>query len=311
MAKKGATTQPQMPEIDGLEVRHSDVHARGIRFHVAEAGEGPPIVLLHGWPQCWFAWRKVLPALAAEHRVICPDLRGMGWSDAPPAGYDKRDMADDVIAVLDELGLDRVSLVAHDWGGWIGFLIAIGHPERFSSYLALNIPTPWSEPPTLAALPALARLWYQAALGSPGGGALIRRTPFVRKLITAGAVQPEPFTEEELDLYEQILRVPDRTRASVLLYRTFLRHEAPAFARDRYLGERTRLEVPTLMLFGTHDIAIDHKRLGPWEENSNEMELELREDSGHFIGEEIPDVVADRALGLAAGLAPAEVKGRT
>jgi pimeloyl-ACP methyl ester carboxylesterase len=78
-----------------------EVEAAGIRFHVAEAGTGAPIVPLHGWPQHWYTWRKVVPLLPSEHRVICPDLRGLGWSDLPPGRYGKQTFADDVHALLD------------------------------------------------------------------------------------------------------------------------------------------------------------------------------------------------------------------
>lgn len=77
----------ELPQVEG--VKHSYVDANGLRVHVAEAGDGEPLVLQHGWPQHWYAWRQVLPALAERYRVICPDLRGHGWTDAPDLGYEK------------------------------------------------------------------------------------------------------------------------------------------------------------------------------------------------------------------------------
>ena len=88
-------------------------------------------MLVHGWPQHWWMWRHVVPLLAPHARLVMIDLRGFGWSDAPPGGYDKQTLADDVLAVLDALGLERVRLVAHDWGAWIGFLACVAAPERF------------------------------------------------------------------------------------------------------------------------------------------------------------------------------------
>src|SRR3954464_9761059 len=107
--------QPSMPHVDGMT--HHFTSANGVHVHYAEAGSGPPLVLLHGWPQHWWAWRKVLLALAGTHRVVCPDLRGLGWSDAPPGNYAKEAWAADVVALLDALGLERVDLAGHDWGG--------------------------------------------------------------------------------------------------------------------------------------------------------------------------------------------------
>jgi pimeloyl-ACP methyl ester carboxylesterase len=86
--------------MDGVTHRYVDVLE--VRMHVAEAGEGPPVVLLHGWPQHWWTWRRVIPALATERRLICPDLRGFGWSEAPPGRYELAEFADDVLALLDE-----------------------------------------------------------------------------------------------------------------------------------------------------------------------------------------------------------------
>ena len=133
-----------LPQLDG--VTHRTVAARGLRFHVAEAGAGEPIVLLHGWPQHWWMWRHVVPLLAPHARLVMIDLRGFGWSDAPPGGYDKQTMADDVLAVLDALGLRRVCLVGHDWGAWIGFLACVAAPERFAAFLALGAPRPLGRP---------------------------------------------------------------------------------------------------------------------------------------------------------------------
>jgi pimeloyl-ACP methyl ester carboxylesterase len=286
-----------MPHVEGMSHRH--VQAGDVSLHVAEAGSGPPVLLLHGWPQHWYAWRKVAPQLASDRRVICPDLRGFGWSDAPPGAYDKRTLANDVLGLLDALEIDRTDLIAHDWGAWIGFLLCLEHPERFDHYLALNMYTPWPERPSPRGLAVLARLWYQMALATPGLGAtLIRRTPFVRQLITAGAVRPEAWTEEDLECFVAVLRSPARTRASVRLYRTFLARELLPFLRGQFRD--LRLSVPTLLLHGTRDLAIDHRALGEWETHADSMEVELREDSGHFIAEELPDVVVARARALFA-----------
>jgi pimeloyl-ACP methyl ester carboxylesterase len=289
--------QTEMPHVSGMTHRMVDVG--GVDMHVAEAGSGSPVLLLHGWPQHWYAWRRVAPELAGEHRVICPDLRGFGWSDAPPGAYDKATLARDVIGLLDALELERVDLIAHDWGAWIGFILCLDHPQRFAHYLALNIYTPWPEPPSPRAIPVIARLWYQLALATPVlGQGLIRHTPFVRRLITAGAVH-DAWTEQELDAFTDPLRDPARADASVHLYRTFLLRELPKFLGGQFRGRR--LTVPTLLLHGTRDLAIDHRALGQWQSHAQQMDLELREDSGHFIAEELPELVLARAKALFEG----------
>jgi pimeloyl-ACP methyl ester carboxylesterase len=285
-----------LPSVEG--VTHRFLELDDLRMHVAEAGSGPPVLLLHGWPQHWYAWRKVIPLLAPHHRLICPDLRGFGWSEAPAGSYAKAELAQDVLALLDALELERVELLAHDWGAWIGFILCLEHPERFAHYMPLNIITPWPEPPSLAGLGAVARLWYQVTLALPLLGAnLIRRTGFVRRLISAGAAH-EAWSQSDLDIFADVLRAPERASASVHLYRTFLLHELVPFLQGRVGAHR--LTVPTLMLHGTRDLAIDYRRLGQWESNADQMSLELRQDSGHFIAEELPEFVAERALALFA-----------
>ncbi|MBJ7291840.1 alpha/beta fold hydrolase, partial [Williamsia sp.] len=108
-------TRP-LPHVDGVE--HQYVDAGPLRMHVAVAGpaDAPPLLLLHGWPQHWYLWRDVIPAVSDRYRVIAPDLRGFGWTDAPPGGYRKERLATDILALLDALGIDRVRLVGHDWG---------------------------------------------------------------------------------------------------------------------------------------------------------------------------------------------------
>ena len=110
----------EMPHLDG--VRHHYVDVRGARIHVAELGSGPPVVLLHGWPQHWWCWHGVMERLQDGARLLALDMRGFGWSEATPGGYEKAELAEDVIGVLDALGLDRVDLVGHDWGGVAGVL---------------------------------------------------------------------------------------------------------------------------------------------------------------------------------------------
>src|SRR5437763_15686697 len=90
------------PELAGVE--HDWIDVRGFRMHVAQAGFGQPLVLLHGWPHNWWVWRGVIPRLAERYHVICPDLRGLGWSDAPASGYERENLADEVLGLLDALG---------------------------------------------------------------------------------------------------------------------------------------------------------------------------------------------------------------
>jgi pimeloyl-ACP methyl ester carboxylesterase len=259
-----------IPSLAG--VTHRDVKARGVRFHVAEAGSGEPVLLLHGWPQHWFCWRKIIPLLAGERRLICPDLRGFGWSEAPPGAYDKQSLAEDMLALLDALELERVDLIAHDWGAWIGFLLCLEHPERFAHYVALNMYSPWPDPPSPAGAMSVLRLWYQVALATPGlGHLMLSRGDFVRRVIRAGAVHPDAWDASTIDCFADVLREPARTRASVHLYRTFLLHELRPYLAGQH--RHRRLTVPTLLLHGTRDLAVDHRRLGQWQRFADRMNV--------------------------------------
>ena len=281
----------QPPEIEG--VSHHRVRARGIEFHYAEAGSGDDVVLcLHGWPQHWYEWRHLMPALADRHRVIALDLRGFGWSEAPADGYEKENLADDVLAVLDELGIERVKLVGHDWGGWIGFLLCLKAPQRFQRYLSLNILPPWT--PIRQMAPHLWRFWYQWLILSPGIGYRLHRSgKFVPKVLVGGSVQKQVWDEETIHAFSDAFTEPLRARAAVQMYRVFNLREAPEMARGRYA--HSRLTVPTKLLFGTGDRALRHTILAGTERQAESLEIEQVEDCGHFIADERPDLVAARA----------------
>ena len=287
-----------LPELDAVE--HRFVDAGGLRTHVAEAGDGEPVVMLHGWPQHWYQWRFQIPPLAERFRVICPDLRGCGWSEAPPDGYLKEELADDVVRLLDALELERVRLVGHDWGGWVGFLLALRHPERIERYLALNIPHPWGRLDARTIRSAW-RFWYMALISTPGLGVwVVQNQPqLIGRLIRDTAIHPEAWSDEDLAAYCDQFREPERARATVEYYRLFLTRELPEVARGRY--RRMRLTIPTLLLFGVADPAIHPDLLRGYEPYADDMTVELVLDSGHFIGEEKPELVTERALEFFAG----------
>src|SRR5688572_22414915 len=136
---------PPMPFVAGMS--HRWVTVRGASFHVAERAttglDAPVVVLLHGWPQHWWCWRRVIPELIPLAHVVAIDPRGHGWSSASEHGYLTEELADDLFAVLDELGHGRVTLVGHDWGGWVGFLAALRSPDRFDALVALGIVHPF------------------------------------------------------------------------------------------------------------------------------------------------------------------------
>ena len=283
--------QQPFPEVDG--VRHCFVKVNGAYLHLAEAGSGEPLLMLHGWPQHWYMWRYQIPSLAQHYHVLCPDLRGFGWSDAPAVGYKKEELVDDIIALLDALNLDRIRLIAHDWGGWVGFLLSIRQPERIQRYLALNIPHPFQKFDTRAL--GLWRFWYQFVIASPLVGQWIVRDKvgFVRWLLQCDFVN-QKLTEEDISIYTHRFSDPARAYASVMLYRSFLLREFVPLILGRYRS--SRLLTPTLLLFGTRDFAISTQLLKGYEPYAEDLKIELVPNSGHFIAEDQPELVTRRTL---------------
>lgn len=196
----------ELPPATG--VSHRRVGLRSVGLHVAEAGDGSPLVLLHGWPQHWWAWRHLIPRMADTYRVIVPDLRGRGWSDAPPGEYAKSTLAADIVELLDAEGLDAVRIVAHDWGGYAAFVVALGTPARVERMVVLDIAPPWRGAlhPRQLALPLVGA--YQALRATPGLGpwTLTSSGRFVRALIRAGSGPGMHWPDDELDVFASCVR---------------------------------------------------------------------------------------------------------
>jgi pimeloyl-ACP methyl ester carboxylesterase len=290
----------ELPSVEGVE--HRFVRVGEIEMHVAESGAGEPVVLLHGWPQHWYCWRRVIPKLtAAGHHVVCPDLRGFGWSDAPRSSYAKQELAGDVIALLDALELERVRLVGHDWGGFVGFLVALRAPERVSELLALSIIHPWagvSLSRLARQLPRLPLLVYQPVVATPILGPLAQQLPPFYDAIFGASGGGRIWSREDRHAFTRVVREPARTEATSRLYRTFLLQELPALARGTYAN--ARLTVPARLVIGRSDPVITEASLTGFEPHADEMAVEVI-DGGHFLPEERPDAVAERIVAMRAG----------
>ncbi|RDI63889.1 alpha/beta fold hydrolase [Nocardia pseudobrasiliensis] len=292
MASTGTALEP--PRIEG--VRRSTVTARGVRFHVTEAGpaDGRPVVALHGWPQHHYTYRHLLADPPEGLRVIAPDLPGYGWSGPPPHRWLKDEIASDVLALLDSLELPRALLIGHDWGGYVGFLMALREPERFSGFIPLNIAHPWQSPRTFAPH-AWRFLLYQplvAGLGMP----LQQRTPFLTQVFQRGVTNHAEFSPEVIRAYTERFRDPITARAATDTYRTFLLREVPALGRTR----SPRATLPIRALFGKNDSAIHHALASAETADADDYTIEYVSGCGHFIPEERPDLVRRKLLDLAA-----------
>jgi pimeloyl-ACP methyl ester carboxylesterase len=282
-----------LPVVPGVD--HEFVETSRLRMHVARNGDsGPPLVLLHGWPQHWFEYRHLIGPLAERYSVICPDLRGLGWTEAPARGYDKESIATDVLALLDALDLERVFLVGHDWGAHAGFLLCLREPDRIERFVALNDIHPWIRFSPRDLL-NFWRLAYQYLLAFPVlGASVLQRWPgFVRGLIRAWSAR-NVWSKAELDAFTEPLREPERARASAQYYRTFVLGELFQMLAGRYRS--SRLLTPTLLLFGEDDGVIRPHQVRGFEPYADDMRLELIPGVGHFPAEESPELVVERTL---------------
>jgi pimeloyl-ACP methyl ester carboxylesterase len=277
------------PPIDG--VRRSFVEARGVRFHVTESGpvDGRPVLALHGWPQHHWAYRDLLADPPEGLRIIAPDLPGYGWSGPAPHKWAKEDIASDVLALIDALRLDKVLLVGHDWGGYVGHLMVLREPERFDGFLVLNMSHPWVTARTL--MPQIWRLLsYQpqmATLGVP----LQRYLRFLDLVLRVGS----DMDSATYRVYADRFRDPVCARAGRDTYRTFWLREIPRGARH---PETRRATVPIRVLFGKRDVAVHQSFAAPETANADDYTLELV-DASHFIMDERPDLVRAKLIALA------------
>jgi pimeloyl-ACP methyl ester carboxylesterase len=278
---------PSEFEIAGLE--HGQVALDDFTVHVAHRGHGDPLVMLHGWPQHWWAWRHLIgPFTETGRRVVCPDLRGFGWSGTPGHGYDVDTFATDLIALLDALGLRRVDLLAHDWGAYVGFLACLGAPERFRRFVAMSAPSPLIRlTPRKAA--TLWRYWYQQPIAAPVLGPRAVRTLHSPRNPIRAWIGLNRLSDEERARYLQQFNDPARVVASVALYR----HSVLNLFRRAFTGyyRGAYLRVPTLILHGTADHPTHHVLHQGLRVQAAQLDVELLTGVGHLVLDERPDLV--------------------
>lgn len=284
------------PPIEGVEITHRYVDIGDCKIHIAEAGAGEPLIMYHGWPQHWWMWRRQIPFFARHFRVIVPDLRGFGWSDATPGGYLKDDLADDLVKLVHALGYKQVRLLSHDWGGWIGFIASAKHPGLITQHFATNIPPIWPKL-SLQMIPATLRFGYMVRIATPffGPRMLQKSGRFVHHLLTRGGRRREGWTDFEKNAFSDQFKEPERAKASAKLYGWFLLQEyIPLGLFGTY--KKYRIETPTRILFGENDFAIALSWLRGHEKYTDDFQIELVPDTGHFIVDERPDLVNERAF---------------
>lgn len=272
--------------VPGFEHRAAQVGEA--RLHYVIGGEGPPVVLLHGFPETWFAWRHVLPRLAERHTVIAPDLRGIGCSSVEPGGYDKQTMAGDVHRLVTELGLERVAVVGHDLGGMVAFAYARSYPEQVT-HLAV----------TGAVLPGFG-LERLLDFSRPGPGLphlVFFMQPRLPERLLAGRLReylagfvggPETVSRDAFDEYVAAYSRPGRLTAALGQYRALHRDAA-----DNRRGLTAPLPMPVLALGGDPEAsgtAASLRRV------ARDVQVVSVPGAGHYLPEQRPAEFAAAVL---------------
>ena len=291
-----------MPTITGFARRRVDLP--GIGLSVQEAGQGPALILLHGFPQNGLCWAPVAAAFARSHRVIIPDLRGYGASDAPPDDplhqtYSKRRMAADIVALMDDLGLSQAMILGHDRGARVSYRLALDHPERVSRLGIIEIaPTAdywahWNAEMAMAAYH-----WTFLAQPAPLPERMINADPVAyidHTLQSWTKVRSlAPFPPESLTSYRNQAKDPARIHAMCADYRAGATTDRADDEADRASGRR--IAAPLRFLYGHHGFpARTGDPAGIWRTWASDVTASPCE-AGHFVMEENPAAVLDAFL---------------
>jgi pimeloyl-ACP methyl ester carboxylesterase len=276
---------PDMPPAPGF--RHRFIETPGLTTHVATIGEGEPVVMLHGFPQHWWQWRAVGAALAHRYQVICPDLRGAGWTRASSPGMGRLTQTDDLLAVMDALGLERIRLVAHDLGALTAVHLAYAQPERLRAMAVLSVPPPFMRMST-AMLPAMRHIPPFLFHRRGRSIAHVFEPPYVAT----------PMTPETIAAYLAPQQRPEIDGATNEIYRWLVFSEMPRVAAGTYRKERLR--VPSLYAFGTEDRPLTPEfvrtQCGDTTRYADHVEFAEVPGAAHFMTDDNPSVVQELLL---------------
>jgi len=268
------------------------IETNGVRLHVLQDGpsDGPLTILLHGFPEFAYGWRRQLPFLAAAgYRVWAPDQRGYARSDKPDgvAAYALDELAADVIALIDAAGRERAFLVGHDWGAAVAWWVAQAHPERVARLVVINVPHPAvMRAHVRGSLAQFLKSWYILFFQLPWlpEWALSRGNwRGLTRALTTGT-RPGAFTEADLDAYREAWSRPGAMRAMLSWYRAIVR-------RPPAMPAAPRIAVPTLLLWGVNDLALTRELAQPSIDLCDDGRLVFFEEASHWVHHEEPERV--------------------
>lgn len=274
------------------------IQANGVEIYLRTGGDGPPLLLLHGYPQNHVMWHLVAPELARDFTVVCPDMRGYGGSEKPASvpefeNYSKRVMAKDMAEVMTALGHERFMVAGHDRGGRCAYRLALDFPDRVQKLAVLDIVPTYEQLERLNATGAYGGFhWYFMGQAPGFPEKLIGADPefYFRYLCDKWAAEPDPFTPEATAYYIECFSDPETIRATCDEYRNNPRADHAYDKADKDAGRK--IACPTLVLWG--DAGRPHKRQGSlevWREWADDVQGRGLP-CGHFLAEELPNETA-------------------
>jgi pimeloyl-ACP methyl ester carboxylesterase len=275
---------------------HRQAVVGGLRLHFVEAGRGPLVLLLHGFPEFWYCWRHQVPALAASgFRAVAPDLRGYNESDKPPGvrNYHLDRIVDDVAGLAAHLGAARAHVVGHDWGGVVAWRLAMRYPGLVERLVVLNAPHPAAVLRERGNLAQRLRSWYILFFQLPllpefliqaGDFALLER------MLRRQPVHSSAFDRDDLRLYKRALSRPGALTATLNWYRASRRYFKETF------GDVRPISAPTLLLWGERDPYLGVCFTEGLERWVQDLRVERWPDSSHWVQNDVPDRVSQRLI---------------
>jgi len=283
---------------------HDWVDADGVRLHTVTAGpeDGPLVLLLHGFPEFWYAWRHQLPDLAAAgYRVVAPDLRGYNCSEKPSGvdSYHLDELIGDVAALVAAFDRERAHVVGHDWGGLIAWQAAIDRPDVVDRLAVLNAPHPSAYERALRTSPTQAlRSWYVAVVQLPlVPEAAMRARDFalLERLLRTGPVRPDAFTDTDVARYKRALGRPGTLTAVLNYYRSIARRNARLTLTRGGVGDLP-VDAPTLLVWGERDDALSVSLTEGLDRWVSDCRVERLPGVSHWVQADAPERVTHLLL---------------
>lgn len=281
---------------------HREISANGMRFHAAEMGDGPLVLLLHGFPQFWWSMRHQMEALAqAGYRAVAPDLRGYGASDKPPRGYDAFTLASDVAGMVRALGSADAVVIGHDWGGYAAWATAVLHPRAVRALVALAAPHPvrfrnamLTEP--RGQLQASAHLLAFQQPWLPERQLVADDAERVARMLHAWSGPGWPDDESERR-YRAHMQIPHVAHSALEYFRWLLRSQVRPDGMRFVKRMRQPVGIPTLQLHGALDTnVLSRTAAGSGRYVGGPYSWRIVSDAGHFLHEETPKVVSEEIV---------------